>query len=46
MNETAVILCVALVCFSKGELVEHTYQKSVWRTALRPEATGRTHNSA
>ena len=29
MNETAVIICVALCMFFEGELVEHTYQKSM-----------------
>ena len=29
MNETAVVICVALCMFFEGELVEHTYQKSM-----------------
>ena len=29
MNETAIIICVALCMFYEGELVEHTYQKSM-----------------
>ena len=29
MNETAVIICVALCMFLEGELVEHTYQGSM-----------------
>ena len=29
MNETAVIICVALCMFLEGKLVEHTYQSSM-----------------
>jgi len=29
MNETAVIICVALCMFFEGELVEHTYKSSM-----------------
>ena len=29
MNETGIILCVALCMFFEGELVEHTYQSSM-----------------
>ena len=29
MNETGIIICVALCMFFEGELVEHTYQKSM-----------------
>ena len=29
MNETGIIICVALCMFFEGELVEHTYQESM-----------------
>jgi len=29
MNETAIIICVALCMFFEGELVEHTYKESM-----------------
>ena len=29
MNETAIIICVALCMFFEGELVEHTYKSSM-----------------
>ena len=29
MTETAIVICVALCMFLEGELVEHTYQKSM-----------------
>ena len=29
MNETGIIICVALCMFFEGELVEHTYQTSM-----------------
>ena len=29
MNETGIIICVALCMFFEGELVEHTYQSSM-----------------
>jgi len=29
MNETGIIICVALCMFFEGELVEHTYKESM-----------------
>ena len=41
MNETAVIICVALCMFMEGKLVEHTYQSSMAECLKNKRVAGR-----
>ena len=42
MNETAVIICVALCMFLEGKLVEHTYQSSMSECLKNKRVASRT----
>ena len=42
MNETAVIICVALCMFFEGKLVEHTYQSSMSECLKNKRIASRT----
>ena len=42
MNETGIIICVALCMFMEGKLVEHTYQSSMSECLKNKRVASRT----